>query len=198
VPLAQRIPSKKTKWRGLIKAILIASGVVFVVWLLLSTLPDILNGPENAMRPMSNQVAALGGHKICSGGDPGYGPDNLEPWYSAVYTVPDNPDISVKIKDIASNYGYGLSEDTARINQLKQQGIPDQHGNISSSVGEPYDPNSDYLVADNGGKSLSVTIYRGNAPLVSAGEDCSVGDSGQLQPGHALLEMSLTFPDHKL
>lgn len=151
------------------------------------------NDAENASKPIIAQIDNIGGKKICSNGDGGHGIDNTTPWYDAYYTVPDTPQLTVKVKDIASRAGYNLAVDQATINQL--HGLPDSNGVITEPYGgEKYNPKSDYLMGNNGDKKLSITINRQTDVALY----CGSGQYGRKQAagnGIAIIDLSFTLPD---
>lgn len=150
------------------------------------------NGAEDASKPLTKQLEQIGGKKICSNGDSGYGIDNITPWYDVYYQMPDGPELTSKVKSIAVGQGYQLTMDQDLTNQLK--GLPDKDGVTSEPYGgEQFNPKSDYLKGSNGGKDLSITINRQTDVALY----CNSGQYGRKQAtgNGAILSISLRLPD---
>lgn len=58
--------------------------------------PFVDNRAADAGRPLSAALRAHGGSELCTAADPGVGPDNVQPWYTAYLEVPSStvsPDV---------------------------------------------------------------------------------------------------------
>ncbi len=165
----------------------------FMIWLIAAFGGFHGNGAESASKPITVQIEQIGGKKICSNGDSGYGIDNTTPWYQVYYKVPDSSGLTDRIKNIASENGYTLNTDQAAINQLK--GLPDKNGDTFQSYGnEKFNPMSNYLKGNNGDKKLSITINR----QTSVALYCNSGQYGSEQAtssGQAIVDLDLTLPE---
>lgn len=65
----------------------IAVGLGVFAWVAFSH-PFADNPAADAGRRLSEEVRAHGGDELCTDGDPGLGPDNSQPWYTAWVEVP--------------------------------------------------------------------------------------------------------------
>jgi hypothetical protein len=65
----------------------VALAVGVLVWVAFSH-PFAANPAADAGRRLSAQIRAQGGEELCTDGDPGLGPDNVQPWYMAWVEVP--------------------------------------------------------------------------------------------------------------
>lgn len=128
------------------------------------------NQAVEALTPLSNDVVTLGATQICKNGDGGKGIDNQIPWHSIYFRIPDKPDLTERIKNIAKNNNFPLSVDKKEIETVKS----------SNSLGVPgrgkYSSNSDYLVSNQEKRTLKVQVVRdGSIPLY-----CGVKDYGKV------------------
>lgn len=67
----------------------IVLGLIALIWIVF-THPFADNPAADAGSRLSAQVRASGGAELCTDGDPGLGPDNVQPWYSAWVEVPES------------------------------------------------------------------------------------------------------------
>lgn len=164
---------------------------IFFAWLFISFGGLKKNEAQTNLKPIMSKIEQLGGQKICKNGDSGYGIDNTKPWYQVYYQIPNSPDLTENIIDMARQQGYELKENTAYVNQLK--GL-DQSGRIYSVNGrDEYSPQSNYLIAQKGDESLEVVINRNS----SVGLRCDSGTYGREQtPGKnsPITSISLRLP----
>lgn len=67
-----------------------------------------------AEAPLDQVIERAGGHRLCSGGDPGRGPDNLQPVSYSVYTAPaDSGQLRRQLVTTANARDYVVSHDGA-------------------------------------------------------------------------------------
>lgn len=101
--------SNKKLWMlGLGVVLLVALGVFFIAFW-----GNRANYAEEAAKPFEQALYDKGAKKIKSGGDGGYGPDNTNPGYTSLLSIPMNEnDATILIKRIASENGYDLKEAT--------------------------------------------------------------------------------------
>jgi hypothetical protein len=66
------------------------------------------NIAEETARPLQSQLEKTGARFLCENGDRGHGPDNLRPWYTAYYRVPDDDAAHEALFDAARSRGFVL------------------------------------------------------------------------------------------
>lgn len=67
------------------------------------------NYAEDVAKPLEEALVRAGATKICETGDPGKGPSNEEPWYTAYFeTSKDNSQAISLINDVSKQNGYSL------------------------------------------------------------------------------------------
>lgn len=146
------------------------------------------NDAQGASKALTAQLAQIGGKKICSNGDSGYGIDNTKPWYEAYYEIPDTPGLTDKIKKIAASQGYQLRTNKQTIDQLQQD------VEYSLPGDEQYNPSTDYLTGTSGDRDLTVQVNRDTAVSLA----CDSGQYGRKQAagnGVVIVDISLSLPD---
>lgn len=159
--------------------------LVFFAWLFISLGGFKDNQAETDFKPIARQITAMGGQKICSNGDDGYGIDNTVPWYQVYYSIPDAPDLTTKVKGLAAEQGYNLSENSNLIKNLQDQNV--------AFGDEGPNARSDYLVGKHSKTSLEITINRQTSvPLY-----CGVSDYGKRRAtgNDAIIDFKLTLPE---
>jgi hypothetical protein len=71
---------------------------------------DFGNRAEEIAKPLEEGLAKAGGVKKLGGGDPGHGPDNIEPYYDAIYEMPMEKEQAVALANtVAAENGYKLT-----------------------------------------------------------------------------------------
>lgn len=167
--------------------------IVIVALLGFIFLPNTTNQAEESLRPMLDQLDALGGKRICYNGDSGRSISNKSPWYQAYYTVPDAATLAESIKAIAASEGYALKEDSVFINDLK--GLSRDDGSLVVPYGdERFNPNSDYLIATDKSNILQVTINR-DAAVALYCIDGAYGRQQNTSEGSAIVNLQLSLPE---
>ncbi len=69
------------------------------------------NPAADRLRPLEQQIRAEGGTQICDNGDPGLGPDNVQPWKSVYYRMPASDAAYARIKARAQSEGLTPGDD---------------------------------------------------------------------------------------
>lgn len=90
---------------------MVVLSLIFVVVLALAWLAQsyFSNYAEKAAKPLESSLVKAGAVKQCDAGDPGRGPDNTEPWYSASFELGQSRENAIKtINKIAADNGYDL------------------------------------------------------------------------------------------
>lgn len=200
VSITALIKVRRNHLQGKGKAIFgIIWGVIFTLLLLLAAwlliMPDGLKGntAKKDAQPFIAQIQKAGGKELCENGDSGYGIDNTQPWYEAYYEIPNTSQLTNMIKADAAQSSYPLAEDTTLINQLK--GIPDKNGDISEPYGgATFNPKSDYLISNENGKILTVTIDRETSVPLYCGIS-GYGNKKSTGDDNAILDIKFTLPN---
>jgi hypothetical protein len=79
------------------------------------------NPAASAEAPLGRAVETAGGRRLCGAGDPGLGPDNTQPYFFALYEVPDGVDVGPRLIAQAQRMGWTASTtDTATDGGLGQ------------------------------------------------------------------------------
>ncbi|MCU1423098.1 MAG: hypothetical protein JWN36_2749 [Microbacteriaceae bacterium] len=68
-----------------------------------------VNEAQQGFQQLDAGLRDHGARQVCDSGDPGYGPDNIQPWYSAQYEVARAGDIRAMVGAVADEAGYPLS-----------------------------------------------------------------------------------------
>lgn len=146
--------------------------IIFFAWGLLF---GFRNAAQDELKPVLSQVEAMGGYKICDNGDPGLGPDNLDPWYHIYYELPGALDLATRIKSIAGPLGYQLKDDAVAIEGSKES-VPRGDADYWQAV--PFK-----------NRELRVVVHRSG----TLGLECSkdYGKTKAIDAGRAVVEVDL-------
>lgn len=170
----------------------IVTGISIVIGYLiyLGAVTDFFNQAKIAANPIISQLQHIGAAKVCEGGDPGFGPDNLQPWYGATYVISNSPTLTQQVMNIASAQGYSLKS------------------NMGQSNSDPgNNPQSDQLTGENGQKDLSITIspvssYLGSQEAQTDAATCSKAYNSLIKQtnngGQSIIQLFMEMPDPKL
>lgn len=118
--LVARARSNERKRTLLATAVLIAPVMVLgwialalaaLVWITF-THPFADNPAADAGSRLSAQLRAQGGAELCTSGDPGLGPDNVQPWYSAWVEVPEASASDAALRAAFARAGFRPLADT--------------------------------------------------------------------------------------
>lgn len=120
--------------------ILLAASAIMVGLITLTESVKFRNYAQVASRPLESVLAEGGAVKKCSNGDPGYGPDNSEPWLETRYIFPGGKAAAeALITKSASRNGFILKPEDSNIRSLywysstgKKSTYPGfDHGNVT-------------------------------------------------------------------
>lgn len=67
------------------------------------------NAAKSAFQPIGHAIESAGGHQLCDSGDAGYGPDNTQPWYDAVYQISNDSTLPARLVAIGADNGFTLT-----------------------------------------------------------------------------------------
>lgn len=137
--------------------------------------PFAANAADEKIKPFETALEKTGGTKLCSNGDAGYGPDNLVPWSTAYYLVPEAVGISGILRQTAARQGYTL---TPLVNQGDQSPMPD----------EAY--RSDDLVR--------IAIYRHADVPLYCDDVQKYGEKRHVGGNDAIVEVDIQLPAHPI
>ena len=131
-----------------------------------------VNTAEQGFQPIDAGLREHGARQVCHSGDPGYGPDNIRPWYTAQYAVARKGDIRAMVGAVAGDAGYPLST----------VALPENTPNALF-------PTYTYQ-AQRDGRVLIVTVTEGAAPKGR----CPAGY--RASGSTAVIGVNLEYPDH--
>jgi hypothetical protein len=69
------------------------------------------NPAARAEATLGPTVEAAGGRRLCGSGDPGLGPDNVQPYFFALYEIPTGVDVRPRLVAQAEQLGWTVSSD---------------------------------------------------------------------------------------
>lgn len=176
--------SPKSNKNKLLALILIVVAVVLLGIVIYAAMTKkSSNLAEDALAPLSKTLVNKGATKLCSSGDSGKGPDNENPWTSALYEVSGNREEAIKlVHDASSEAGYALQDGPYPSNPEDNKFYSDK--SKASSYKELKDGTIDLKVEVYGNKS-----YSGDAVF------CTVKD-GKAE-GKTVVNVTLALPDRK-
>ncbi len=132
-----------------------------------------VNDAERGFGPIDTGLRAHGARQLCHAGDAGYGPDNIQPWYDAVYELAGTTGLRATVGSAADEAGFELSV-------------------VSTPASEPGAtwPSTTYQGVRDG-KVLAVTV----TPRTAADAGCPVPRLHR-SADTTVVEVSLAYPDH--
>lgn len=96
--------------------------------------------------PLESALVKAGAVKKCSNGDPGFGPDNWEPWHEGVYQIEMSRGGAIElVKRIGKDSGYNLRTTSSNTDLSAEVNLNDQ-----TSKKNPYDELKDGSVYMSG------------------------------------------------
>jgi len=126
------------------KVVLSIIGTIFVGFLLyiyFNSPFSPINRAAEAAAPLETALVKAGGVKKCSLGDPGFGGDNWEPWYTGVYQLQVGRKEAVEIiTRIGKENGYHLKTDksvedvNAEINFVDNTSKKNSYGELKDGI----------------------------------------------------------------
>ncbi len=95
-------------WSIVVGSVLTAGLTVLVVGFGLYLHAALANPTDAKIQPFETALEQQGATRVCGAGDPGLGPDNLIPWSTMYYLVPNGSRISDRLRRTAEEEGYSL------------------------------------------------------------------------------------------
>lgn len=143
------------------------------------------NYAEDAAKPIEAALVRSGAAKMCSRGDAGKGPDNDEPWYTAVYEAPGGMNEAIElVKRAANQSGFNLVEGDLSPNPEDNKFYSDRTTKESS-----------YNDLKDGPLELKIKLY-GSKAYDKASPFCAVSPEGY--NGKATtISFSISLPEYK-
>ncbi|MGN6444379.1 hypothetical protein [Amnibacterium sp.] len=109
-----RTRGRVPRWAAIGLAIVLTAAVVPTGAVVIAAARTAAPNPaRDAADRLAAVVTSAGGHRICGQGDPGRGPDNLQPWYDELLTAPANDRLRQRLVDRANRLGWIVSTDDA-------------------------------------------------------------------------------------
>lgn len=174
-------PNKGKKWLVITLAAVVVALLGAAVYATMTKKPA--NLAEEALSPITKALVAKGATKLCSTGDSGKGPDNENPWISALYEVSGNQEEATKlVRDASSDAGYSLQDGPNPSNPEDNKFYSD-----SSKI-------STYTELKDGTVDLKVELY-GSKSYSGDAVFCTVKD-GKTE-GKTIVNVTLALPDRK-
>jgi hypothetical protein len=138
--------------------------------------PFASNAAEAESKPFNAALEKDGGAMLCSNGDAGYGPDNLVPWSTVYYLVPESGGVSDDLKRTAAAQGYPLTP--------------------TGGAQDDQTPTADEAFAS--GERVRIFIYRdADVPLYCSDVE-QYGDKHHVGGDDAIVEVDITLPSRQI